>query len=95
MSSPPPEPSRDPSSEVSVIEARGAIRTGRAIWILVISLGLAVVVVLGVWLLHSRGLSNVTHPQARDFSNRDIAAYNEGSPSARSSPGDAGAGNNQ
>jgi hypothetical protein len=95
MSSPPPEAPQEPATELGVVEARGAIRTGRAIWILVISLGLAVVLVLGVWLLHSRGLSNVTHPQARDFSNRDIATYNEDSPSARSSPGDAGATNGQ
>lgn len=91
MSSTPPENSRDPASDVSVTEARGAIRTGRAIWILVISLVLAVVLVLGVWVLHIPGLSNVTHPQARDFSNRDISTYNQDSLSARSSPGDAGA----
>ena len=86
MSAPPPEPRRD-GPELTPTEARGAVRTGRNIWILVISLVLVVVVMMGYWLLHASSFSKVNHPQSRDFSNRDISTYQEPSPGARSSPG--------
>ena len=51
MSSMPPDPRAGPAGaagpEGTVTAARGAERTGRNIWILVISLALAVVLLLG------------------------------------------------
>ena len=73
-------------SDVSVTEARGAMRNGRTIWILVISTTLAAVVLLGYWLLHASHMATVTHPQARDMNRQDISTFNTPAGSARQAP---------
>jgi hypothetical protein len=93
MSSPPPD--RNTSStgaagpEVSITEARGAERTGRNIWILVISTLLAVVLLIGYWLLHAPHMANISHPQVRDMNTQDVSTFNTPAGSARGAPPDA------
>ena len=90
MSSPPPE--RDANTtgevgaEVTVTEARGAERTGRNIWILVISTVLAAVVLLGYWLIHAPHMSSISHPQQRDMNTQDVSTFNTPAGSARGAP---------
>ena len=72
--------------DVSATDARGAARTGRNIWILVISTALAAVLLLGYWLFHAPHMATVTHPQARDMNNRDISTFNTPAGSARQAP---------
>ena len=85
MSTPPPD--RDSSApEVTVTDARGAQRTGRNIWILVISLGLAVVLLLGYTALHAPRMGALNHPQVRDENAQDISTFNTPGGSARSAP---------
>ena len=75
--------------EVTVNEARGAVRTGRNIWILGISLTLAVVFLLGYWLLHASHMSKISHPQVRDMNSQDVSTFNTPAGSARGAPPDA------
>jgi hypothetical protein len=95
MSATPPDngPTRSNSAGdgvgLGVTDARGAMRTGRNIWILVISLALAVVVVLGYWVLHAphlnalndakaaRTTQNATGYPVQDASPRESPAPNE------------------
>ena len=87
MSTRPPD--NDPTAaapEVTVTEARGAQRTGRAIWILAISLGLAVVLLLGYTALHAPRMGAINHPQVRDVNAKDISTFNTPGGSARSAP---------
>jgi hypothetical protein len=81
-------PDRDSSTgpEVTVTEARGAQRTGRNIWILVISLGLAVVLLLGYTALHAPRMGALNHPQVRDENAQDISTFNTPAGSARTAP---------
>ena len=72
--------------EVTVTEARGAQRTGRNIWILVISLGLAVVLLLGYTLLHAPRMGAINHPQPRDENAQDISTFHTPGGSARPAP---------
>ena len=81
--------------EVSVTEARGAMRTGRNIWILVISLALAVVLLLGYWLMHASRMSGINHPQVRDMNAQDVSTFNTPAGSARGAPPDARSTNTQ
>jgi hypothetical protein len=71
---------------VSVVGARGAQRTGRAIWILAISLGLAVILLLGYVALHSRRMQTVNHPAGRDLNTTDVNSYSAPEPSPRQAP---------
>ena len=87
MSTTPPD--RDPTSngpEVTVTDVRGAQRTGRNIWILVISLGAAVVLLLGYTLLHAPRMGSISHPQPRDVNAQDISTFNTPGGSARGAP---------
>ena len=99
MSSPPPDRNADTDGaagpEVTVTEARGAERTGRNIWILVISLALAVVLLLGYWLLHAPHMSSISHPQQRDMNSQDMSTFNTPAGSARGAPPDARSTNTQ
>ena len=99
MSSPPPERNAntpgEAGPEVTVTEARGAERTGRAIWILVISTVLAVVLLLGYWLIHAPHMSKISHPQQRDMNTQDVSTFNTPAGSARGAPPDARATNAQ
>jgi hypothetical protein len=71
----------------SVTEARGAVRTGRNIWILVISLALAVVLVLGYWAVaHAPRMQTLNHPQQRDLNTQDVSTFNTPAGSARQAP---------
>jgi hypothetical protein len=56
---------------LNVAEARGAQRTG-AIWILVISLSLAIVVLGAYWLIQSPRMQAVNHPSGRDLNTQDV-----------------------
>jgi hypothetical protein len=69
---------------VSVTEARGAVRTGRNIWILVISLALAVVLVLGYWVVRAPHLHTVDN--ARAVGAQNVTGYPVQGASARPSP---------
>ncbi len=71
---------------VSVLGARGAQRTGRAIWILVISLGLAVVLLLGYVALHARHMQTLDHPAGRDLNTTDLNTFKTPEPSPRQAP---------
>ena len=72
--------------DLSATEARGAVRTGRNVWILAISLALAVVLLLGYWLLHAPHMATVTHPQVRDLNTQDVSTFNTPAGSARQAP---------
>jgi hypothetical protein len=69
---------------LTVTEARGAVRTGRNIWILVISLVLAIVVVLGYWLLHAPRFHAVNNERVTRAQN--LTGYPVQGASTRSSP---------
>ena len=96
MSTTPPEP--DPSAtgatatgasagpDLTATATRGAERTGRNIWILVISLGLAVVVMIGYWLIQASHFSSINHPQVRDLNRQDVSSFNTPGGSARPAP---------
>ncbi len=86
MSSTPPDRNTTSGPEVSVTDARGAQRTGRNIWILVISLGAAVVLLLGYTLLHAPRMGSINHPQVRDVNAQDISTFNTPGGSARGAP---------
>ena len=93
MSSTPPlnqpstgNPAAGDGEEVSVVGARGAQRTGRAVWILAISLGLIVVLMMGYWAVHTASLGSVNHASVRDLNAHDIRTYNAPEPSARQAP---------
>ena len=85
MSTPPPD-GNGAGPEVTVTEARGAQRTGRNIWILVISLGLAVVLLLGYTALHAPRMGAINHPQTRDENTQDISTFHTPGGSARPAP---------
>ena len=56
---------------LNMVEARGAQRNG-AIWILVISLSLAIVVLGGYWLIRTPKMAAVNHPSGQDLNARDV-----------------------
>jgi hypothetical protein len=73
-----PDRAADPSAKtagdgatLNVVEARGAQRTG-AIWILTISLSLAIVVLGAYWLSQTARMGAVNHPSGQDLNTRDI-----------------------
>ena len=72
--------------EVTVTQARGAQRTGRAIWILVISVAAAVILLLGYTLIHASRMGAINHPQVRDENAQDISTFNTPGGSARPAP---------
>jgi hypothetical protein len=79
---------------LTVTEARGAVRTGRNIWVLVISLTLAIVVLLGYWLLHAPRFHAVNNE--RVVRTQNLTGYPVQGASARPSPApDEPAGNSQ
>ena len=80
-------PSAGDGVHVAATDVRGATRTGRNIWILVISLALAVVVMIGYWLLHAPHFQSISHPQVRDESARDANSYQLKAGGARGAPG--------
>ncbi len=87
--SPPADPAGNPGGDgetVSVVGARGAQRTGRAIWILAISLGLAVVLLLGYVALHSGHMQSISHPAGRDLNTSDVNSFQTPEPSPRQAP---------
>jgi len=74
----PPRPTADPSANapgegvtLNVIDARGAQRTG-AVWILAISLALAIVALGAYWLIQSPRMAAVNHPSGQDLNVRDV-----------------------
>ena len=91
MSATPPD--RDDQSsagakgpDLSATATRGAERTGRNIWILVISTTLAVVLLIGYWLVHAPHMAAINHPQVRDMNSQDISTFNTPAGSARQAP---------
>jgi len=77
--------------EVRVDEARGSYRTGRAIWILVISLILAVVLLGGYWALHARSLQQVDAASGggahgRRVTDSRVKMFNTQPPSPKQAP---------
>ena len=91
MSATPPDQNDKTSAgatgpDLSVTATRGAERTGRNIWILVISTGLAVVLLIGYWLLHAPHMAAINHPQMRDMNSQDISTFNTPAGSARQAP---------
>ncbi len=96
MSMTPPE--RDASAagpEVTPTEARGAMRTGRNIWILLISLVLVTVALIGLWLANASHMARINHPQVRDMNAQDVSTFNTPAGSARGAPPDARSTNTQ
>ena len=99
MSNPPPDRDAGISGaagpELSATEARGAERTGRNIWILGISTLLAVVLLIGYWLIHAPHMAGINHPQVRDMNVQDVSTFNTPAGSARGAPPDARSTNSQ
>jgi len=56
---------------LNVVEARGAQRNG-AIWILAVSLTLAIVALGAFWLIQAPRMQAVTHPSGRDLNTQDV-----------------------
>lgn len=56
---------------LNVVEARGARRTG-AIWILAISLSLAIVALGAYLLIQAPRMAAVNHPSGQDLNTRDV-----------------------
>lgn len=76
---------------VSVTEARGARRTGRAIWILVISLVLAVILIGGYWAvvagrLQSADAANGGGAHGRRVTDARAKLFNTQPPSPKQAP---------
>jgi hypothetical protein len=67
------EPAVQPGDGVTlnVVQARGAQRNG-AIWILVVSLTLAVVALGAFWLTQAPRMQAVNHPSGRDLNTQDV-----------------------
>ena len=91
MSTSPPKPNPTDTGgsagpDMTVTAARGAERTGRNIWILVISLIAVVVVMIGYWLIQASHFSSINHPQVRDLNHQDISTFNTPAGSARPAP---------
>jgi hypothetical protein len=83
-------PTEDPpragdGGALGVTRARGAERTGRNIWILVISMALAVVLVLGYWLMHAPRFHALGNERA--VRTRSVTGFPVQGSSARPSPG--------
>ena len=96
MSSLPPDRNGSAAGpEVTPTEARGAVRTGRNIWILIISLALVTVVLIGLWLLNAPHMARINHPQVRDMNTQDVSTFNTPAGSARGAPPDARSTNTQ
>ena len=77
--------------EVTVDEARGSYRTGRAIWILVISVVLAVVLLGGYWALHAGRLQQVDAASGggahgRKVTDERVNMFNTQPPSPKQAP---------
>jgi len=69
-----PDPAHNPAGDavaLNVVQARGAQRTG-AIWILVISLSLAIVALGAYWLIQAPRMGAVNHPSGQDLNTRDV-----------------------
>ncbi len=79
-------PAAGDGEQVDVVNARGAQRTGRQIWVLAISLGLIVVLMLGYVALHSRHMQTINHPAGRDLNAADVSTFKTPPPSARQAP---------
>jgi hypothetical protein len=94
-----PQSPADPSAQagdgvtLNVVQARGAQRSG-AIWILVVSLTLAVVALGAYWLIQSPRMQAVNHPSGRDLNTQDVRKLyaSPATPSAASTPAHAGGG---
>ena len=71
--------------EISVNDARSGARSGRVIWILVISLALVTVALLGLWALKSGDMSKGTAGAQRSM---EGAAFNAPQPSPKQAPPD-------
>jgi hypothetical protein len=70
----PDEPQANAAGEgvtLNVVQARGAQRTG-AVWILAISLSLAIVALGAYWLIQSPRMQAVNHPSGRDLNAQDV-----------------------
>ena len=88
-STPTPDPKDTGASagpDMTATATRGAERTGRNIWILVISLGAAIVLMIGYWLIHASHFASINHPQGRDLNHQDISTFNTPAGSARPVP---------
>jgi len=85
------DPSAQPGDGVTlnVVQARGAQRNG-AIWILVVSLTLAVVALGAFWLTQAPRMQAVNHPSGRDLNTQDVRKLY--APPAASTPAKAGGG---
>lgn len=81
---PPRSDTAGDGAALSVTEARGAVRTGRNIWVLVISLTLAVVLVLGYWVLHASSFHALHND--RVVRSQNVTGYPVQGASARPSP---------
>jgi hypothetical protein len=92
-----PRSSADPSAQAgdgvtrNVVQARGAQRTG-AIWILVVSLTLAVVALGAYWLTQAPRMQAVNHPSGRDLNTQDVRKLYSPPPTPPSAPTPAKAG---
>ena len=74
--------------EVTVNQARGGQRSGRIIWILVISLIFVTVALLGIWLLRAPQLGSAKDGNEKAASARDISNFQSPQPSPKQAPPD-------
>lgn len=80
------EPAAGDGVTVTVNEARGGMRTGRVIWILVISIVAATVVLLGYWGLHAGHMQRISSGGSsggHDVNTQDVGSYAAPEPAPR------------
>lgn len=87
MANTPPTHQPGDGVELTTTEARGSQRTGHAIWILVISLVLIVVLFGGYLMINAGHIQRLDHPAGRDLNASDAATYQTPPPAPRQNPG--------
>lgn len=74
--------------EVTVNQARGGQRSGRIIWILVISLVFVTVALLGIWLLRAPQLGSAKDGSEKATHSADVNSFQAPQPSPKQAPPD-------
>ena len=82
--------------EISVDDARSGQRTGRVVWILLISLGVLVIVFAVYLIANARHFQSIHNPSQRDLNATDAASFSTPPSQPRQTPtASSGGGNGQ
>ncbi len=91
MSTPPPTSNRSVAEnpggdgvEIRVDDVRGGQRTGRMVWILLISIGAIAVLFAAYLIMNARHMQAI--PQQHDLNARDVSTFRTPPPSPRQTP---------